>query len=109
MSKIEEFLSNKAKSPAPHLQADPYLPTKIAALAEEENTLNKIAGFPNWSFASAITACAIVLGIYLGLGILQDDASQYNIDIVSEYSEAFYQDGFADNYDSALEDGGIEK
>ena len=105
MNKIEKLLSEKAKSPTPHLQADPYLATKIAALTEGKDHTLKINGNPNWSFASLITAFGLILGIYLGLGIWENGTTQENIDFVDEFSEAFYQSGFADTFDSSSENG----
>jgi len=105
MNIIEELLSKKAKSPTPHLDTDPYLATKIAALATEEISTTKIAGVPTWSFASVITALGLILGIYLGIGIQENSTIQNDLDIVDEFSQAFYQNGFADSFDSSLENG----
>ena len=105
MNKIENLLSQKAQSPTPHLQADPFLATKIAALANEKTESVLVLAGTRWSFASVVTAFGIVLGIYLGLGIWQNNASTTNSDIVDEFSEAFYQSGFADNFDSTVENG----
>jgi len=104
MKKIEELLSQRAKSPTPHLQPDPFLATKIAARAKEKTEQLNIR-MPNWSFASIVTAFGVIMGIYLGLGIWENGAAQENTDIVDEFSEAFYQSGIADNFDSSLENG----
>lgn len=108
MKKIDEFLSKKAKSPTPYMYADPFLPVKIASMVQEREK-RKIIVLPGWSFTSIIATCAILIGIYLGMGIMQDNTSSDNVDIVSEYSEAFYQNGFVDNYNYVLENGDIEK
>ena len=105
MNKIDELLSKRVKSPTPPLQADPFLATKIAALAEQESNSANIARIPNWSFASIITAFGLILGIYLGLGIWENGTIDQDIDIVDEFSEAIYQSGFADSFDSSTENG----
>ena len=109
MKNLEEFLSKKANSPTPHIQADYFLATRIAAQAEGEKEILKTNVLPGWSMASIITTLAILLGIYLGSGILESNSVESNSDIVSEYSEAFYQSGFADNYTSAIDNGGTNK
>ena len=105
MTKIEKLLSKKAKSPTPHLQADPYLATKIITRADQENNRVLISTVPHWSFASVITAFGLILGVYLGLGIWENSTTQETIDIVDEFSEAIYQNGFADSFDSSTENG----
>jgi hypothetical protein len=105
MNKIDDLLSRKAISPTPHLDADPFLATKIAALANKETKAKAVSGISNWSFASLVTAFGVILGIYLGLGIWENGYSAQNTDIVDVFSEAFYQSGFADNLDSSLDNG----
>jgi len=103
MKKIEELLSQRAKSPTPHLQADPFLATKIAAQSDEKAKRLDLS-VPNWSFASIVTAFGVIMGIYLGLGIWENGTTQ-DTDIVDEFSESFYQSGIADNFDTSLENG----
>jgi hypothetical protein len=105
MNKIEKLLSQRTQSPTPHLQADPFLATKITTLANENTDNISVLTGTKWSFASIITAFGILMGIYLGLGIWENNTSATNNDIVDEFSEAFYQSGFADNFDSTVENG----
>ncbi len=105
---IEELLNTKAKSPAPQLTPDPFLPTRIEALVKAKgNSDNRFAA--NWSFASLITTAAIIIGIYMGAGIFESNNLQSNDDIFTEYSQAFYQSGFAESVDSNLESGGTDQ
>ncbi|KAA3614205.1 MAG: hypothetical protein D8M58_18605 [Calditrichaeota bacterium] len=107
--KIEQLLNKKAKSPTPGLTPDPFLATRIAAIADGKKQ-EKAGGalVSNWSFASVITAFAVVLGVYFGSAIL-DSEVQNTDDVFSEYSQAFYQTGFAENFETTLDSGGSEE
>jgi len=108
--KIEELLNRKAASPTPKLTPDPFLSTRIEAIKKsklQEDTDNKLIS--NWSFASVITACAIIVGVYIGVGIFETDNLQANDDVFNEYSQAFYQTGFVENWDNTLESGGSDQ
>jgi len=109
-NKLDAFLNQRAQSPAPHLEADPFLPTRIAALVNEKNNRSSGFVFPQWSLASALGTFAIILGIYIGTGISETSTSysESQTDLISEYSNAFYQSGIVDNYDNVFENGGSE-
>ena len=101
--KIQELLNQKAKSPAPELTPDPFLVTRIEALIDSERQKTPERSLiSNWSFASVITAGAIILGIYVGAGISETDNLQINADVFNEYSQAFYQSGFVENLNNAM-------
>jgi hypothetical protein len=107
--KIEELLNKEAISPTPELTPDLFLPTRIESIIDGKRQINpgKVL-ISNWSFASVITTCAIIVGIYVGSGILDTDNLQSSDDIFTEYSQAFYQSGFEKNWDDTLESGGLD-
>ncbi len=109
-NKIEELLNRKAKLSIPELKPDPFLPTRIEALMESKRQSNtEKVQISNWSFASVITAFAVIIGVYIGAGISDADSLQNNDDVFNEYSQAFYQSGFTENWDSALDNGGSDQ
>ena len=74
-------------------------------MANEDNKDIRQPGRNNWSLASVATACAVVLGIYLGSGIWENSSTVESTDIVDEFSEAFYQSGFADDLNASIQKG----
>ena len=106
-NKIEEVLNQRTKSPTPQLQADPFLPTRIAAMSKEASLKDKtLKGLYDWSFASVVTSCAIIIGIYLGNSLFEEE---YNNDMISDISSLIYQSDYIENLDSVLENGGTEE
>lgn len=106
-NKIEDILNGRAVSPTPMLQADPFLATRIAAIAKKSKGKNKnFTLLYNWSVASVVTSCAIILGVYLGSALFEEES---NTDVISDLSGAIYQVDYIDNLDSVLEEGGTEK
>ncbi|MCB0281364.1 MAG: hypothetical protein H6627_06925 [Calditrichae bacterium] len=106
--KLNELLSMKAKSPAPKLHADPFMVTRIEALAKEKSKPLPDTGglLANWSLASVLAAGAVILGIYLGNGLSSSSAvNETSTEILTEYSQAFYQSGFVEDWHNVFEDG----
>ncbi len=105
-NKIDDILSQRAKSPTPHLQPDPFLPTRIRATVIDKNELGKISKLVyNWSVASLVTSGAILIGIYLGSGLVEEE---YSSDMITDFSSVIYQSDYTENLDSVIEDGGAE-
>lgn len=101
---LEKFLNKKAISPAPSLTADPFLPTRIESLiAEREQPVKYILG--RWSVATVLTACAIVIGIYIGNDLSVTTSYQSGDDLITEYAQAVYQTDFVDDLTTVLENG----
>lgn len=106
-NKIEEILNQRTKSPTPHLQADPFLPTRIVALSKEAGKKDKtFRGLYEWTFASLVTSCAIIIGIYIGNSLIEEDTSA---DMISDISSLVYQTDYIENLNTVLESGGTEK
>lgn len=106
--KLNELLSMQAKSPAPKLPVDPFMVTRIEALAKEKTMMVHDSGglVTNWSLASVLAAGAVILGIYLGNGLSSSSvSSETSSEILTEYSQAFYQAGFVEDLHNVFEDG----
>jgi len=105
--KLEDFLNKKAALPAPHLTADPFLPTRIESLiAEKERPVRSLFG--RWSLATALAACAVVMGIYIGNDLSVTASYQSGDDLINEYAQAVYQVDFVDELATVLENGEIK-
>lgn len=105
---LNNLLNKRVKSPAPKLQPDPFLPTRLEALAKNENRDEVLQEslLANWSVASILAAGAIIIGIYIGSGLTSESVtSDASNEIITEYSEAFYQSGFVDDWHNVFEDG----
>ncbi|RMH62191.1 MAG: hypothetical protein D6677_10445 [Calditrichaeota bacterium] len=64
---LEQWLSQKAQSPTPVLQADPFLPTRIEALARAE----RHEGL-SWTIRGVLAAAALLLGVYISADIMDN-------------------------------------
>lgn len=106
-NKIEDILNQRVKSPTPKLEADPFLATRIAAIADGKG-LNRrsFKGLYGWSAASLVTSCAIILGIYIGSGLFEE---QNNSEISGDLSSVIYQSDYIENLDSVFENGGKQE
>jgi hypothetical protein len=108
-NKMDELLNKKAIMPVPDLMPDPFLATRIAASAEGSQNRKITSAVPNWSFASIIAACALVLGVYVGNVVFEEDNTQSTKDVFNEYSEAFYQSGLIESWNNSFESGGTNQ
>ena len=105
---IDNFLNRRADSPTPILKADPFLHTKIAAISKDNSFKeNQVKWMLNWSVASLVTSCAIIFGIFLGIGLFAEES--FSSDLISEYSNVIYQSDYIENFDSVLEKEGEEE
>ena len=105
---IDKILNSKADSPTPILKADPFLHTKIAAISKDNSFKeNQVKWILNWSMASLVTSCAIIFGIFLGIGLFEEES--ISPDLISEYSNVIYQSDYIENFDSVLEKEEVEK
>jgi len=99
--KIEQLLAARAKSPTPHIEADPFLPTRVRALVK--NSLQII--FPGWRISALVGAAALLIGVYIGNGFddlaAQSSGSQ-NYASVYDLSGALYQESLSDDFKAIL-------
>lgn len=99
--------------PAPQrLTADPFLPTRIRALAERPSEPKRISPVLRWSFASAAVGAAIVLGVLLGSHLPNRERATpaTSSDFVSEFATSIAVSDLGDRWYSAIEsEGGIQR
>ena len=92
------------ETPRQRLQADPFLPTRIRALAAEHSPSHRSVNRAlQWSFASAAFGIAVTLGILLGEGISHPRQTASEEMIVSEFATAFSQYTITDQWSSAVQ------
>ncbi|UCH83722.1 MAG: zf-HC2 domain-containing protein, partial [Candidatus Latescibacterota bacterium] len=130
--KMSALLNASDPSLLPSLEADPFLPTRIRALAEDsaaaaarttatgaEQTA-AIGGGPNdgvaratypkvipWlrvSLAGALTAIAVAAGIFLGKGLAATPGANSDSAIVTAYYDAVAQTGFVGDWGDVIEE-----
>ncbi len=64
--KLDQILEQRASSPTPRLQPDPFLPTRIRALARGRGEeISPFAGL-SWTMRSMLAGAALIVGIYVG-------------------------------------------
>ncbi len=63
---LDTLLQQRAQSPTPTLQADPFLATRIRALAEKNGEASSLFAGLSWRTRSLLAAAALLLGIYVG-------------------------------------------
>lgn len=80
------------------LVADPYLPTRIRAMAEPSSRQPHGAkdGATRWVLTSAMFVMAIVFGIYIGEQLSYRSSAITDQNIITEYSESLEVGGIAD-------------
>ena len=80
------------------LVADPYLPTRIRAMAESSGRqLNGVKGVvARWVLRTVMFAMAVVFGIYMGEQLSYRTSVLTDQNIITEYSESLEVGGIAD-------------
>lgn len=109
--KMSAVFSEKADlSALPQLDADPFLPTRIKALADKKDREDSDKWY-NWqgigairlAFSTLMIVFAVSLGIYLGKGLATSQQNSES-DLISEYYQAFNQQSYSDNWEYILEE-----
>ncbi|HAL55557.1 MAG TPA: hypothetical protein DCP63_03500 [Bacteroidetes bacterium] len=103
------IIDPKWREELPRLEADPFLPTRIAALVDERSTSGlrgPIVAGVRFSLAVMMLMIAIGFGIYLGQGPAPARQQQSDDAYFSAYYEAVSQQGFASNLDYLVETTG---
>ena len=104
--KLDKLLNKKVNSPLPQLDADPWLAGRIeSGKVQHQGATGLLENVGQWSFASIIAACAIILGIFIGSNITNGSTS--SDDLFSEYSQAFYQTNFVDDLENVISEEGV--
>jgi predicted anti-sigma-YlaC factor YlaD len=80
------------------LSADPYVPTRIRAMAESAGPQsNGVKGFvARWVLRTVMFAMAVVFGIYMGERLSYRTSVVTDQNIITEYSESLEVGGIAD-------------
>jgi anti-sigma factor RsiW len=125
--KMSTLLDFTNPSLLPHLEADPFLPTRIraivgagAAAREGNETTRATAGTtaPFYKSASAwlrvslagvMTVAAVTAGVYLGSGLASSRTANGDTAIVTAYYEAVSQSSFAVEWGDVIEENGEDQ
>ncbi len=104
---LSGVLTVKGRFQLSHLEPDPFLPTRVAALVEEQRrkpVRSPLAAAVRVSFAAALMAGAVMLGVSLGDGLAPLQQNHGGSDeYLSSYYEAISQQGFATTWTSVME------
>ena len=109
--KMSLLLEKPDASLLPRLEPDPYLLTRIRALAEKEYAPTASGRARRWirySFASIMLLIAATTGIFLGSGLSTTSTASEEKELIDSYYEAFSQSGFEEEWDSII-DGNEEE
>lgn len=101
--RMAELLAPGDPALLPQLTADPFLPTRIKALAAAPEKRRGRAGNFRWVWTIAMFLLAMYLGVFLGKGLAEEQRSSNATDMLSEFSEVYYPQTLADNWASILE------
>ena len=97
-------LKADAIAPERRLKADPFLPTRIRAIAAERaHPHRSVKAALRWSFASVAFGLAVTLGILLGEGISHPRATIGDETIVSDIASTLSQYTVTDQWSSAVQ------
>ena len=105
-SKMSVLLEPSTLPGITNLEPDPLLPARIKSIVSEGKERSLAGAQPHWvrwSFAGVALSLAIGIGIFLGKGLSPRQNTAENTDFVSDYYEAFSQNGFADHWVSAFD------
>ena len=90
---MQEILENPDVSSLPHVEADPYLATRIqsgeAGIMVSHQKISHFDGL-RWSFVSALLFIGISLGAFMGYSLFQPENTT-DSGLVSAYYQAFNQ------------------
>jgi predicted anti-sigma-YlaC factor YlaD len=106
--KMALLLEKPDLSYLPHLQADPFLPARIKALAENHSRARARRIRFAWrrlSLAGLALAAAVTIGVFLGKGLSAASGEYGDTEILSAYYNAFSQKGLVDDWEYIVETG----
>jgi predicted anti-sigma-YlaC factor YlaD len=96
----------------PHLTPDPFLPSRIRALAEERRAAARdrrsAVGWVRVSAAGAMLILAAAAGIYLGNGFYANTRSAEDVELADAYYEAFSPSDFSGVWEDLLAAAGTD-
>ena len=103
---MSDLVSPDSKTILKELEPDPFLPTRIKAIAG--NGVKHSGSKPaisrsRWMFITLASSLAILLGIMLGQG-LYNSRQNYNSSnsIISAYSQLYAHESLSDHFESAI-------
>ncbi len=106
---LDQHLQQRAASPTPALQPDPFLPTRIRARnGAEEHAL--FAGL-SWAMRSVLAAAALITGIYVGGQLPLNGPAEsdgYHDEAFGALVSAVSPRSLSDDFEEALLTGEVE-
>lgn len=96
--KVSVLIERPQPTLLPRLTPDPFLPSRIRALAEERGAARgrrRAVGWVRLSAGSAMLILAAAAGIYLGKGLYTNTRSAEETELARAYYEAFSPSDFA--------------
>jgi len=87
----------------PELEPDPYLATRVKAIAQKKAGVFKPVKWLKWTLVGAASSIAILLGVELGNGLYTETQTDTNTEIVATYYQAFSQEGIADQWQDVIQ------
>lgn len=105
--KMSLLLDTLDPSLLPALEPEPYLPTRIRALADRKGTtgLRRAVAWARVSLATFAVVVAAFSGVYLGASLTTAQSSVDDSEIIGAYYEAFSPSEFMDGWEDLFENG----
>ncbi len=104
--KMSDVLKSPQVSRLKTLEPDPYLPTRVKALAEQVKNKKQITFDPQWlrvALYSLLIAFALSLGGFMGYHIFQPQPDENDLRITQAYYQAFASGSVVDRFENYLQ------
>lgn len=107
--KMSSLLEVPDKDSFPELHPDPFMATRIKAMAHKKSAGTRVKQWMKWTLVGAASSVAIFLGVELGNGLYTTTQNDYSTKIAATYYQAFNQNGIADQWKNVIDAKGDKK
>lgn len=102
-SKMASLIETPEEESFPELEPDPYLATRVRAMAHKEAHGFKALHWLRWTLVGAASSIAILVGVELGNSLYTATQTDTGTEIVSTYYEALSQQSIADQWQDVIQ------
>ncbi len=102
-SKMASLIQTPDKYTFPVLEADPYLATRVKAIAQKDAHSFQRSHWFRWVLVGAASSVAILLGVELGNGLYSATQADTGTEVATTYYQAFSPTGIADQWQDVIQ------
>ena len=110
--RMSQLLEARDPSLLPRLEPDPYLSTRVRALAEKKHSAparGRAFALVRVLLSSMMLVVAASVGVYLGKALSVETQRTGDTEIINAYYDAFSQQGFESEWEGLFENGEEEE